>query len=73
MDIDNKTFKPVYTSVLAANEQADKWTAQQNISSINDNDGTKWQVEAVAEEGFESEISENYIYSQPNDANDNEL
>lgn len=63
MDIDNKTFKPVYTSVLAANEQADKWTAQQNISSISDNDGTKWRVEAIAEEGFESEISENYIYT----------
>ena len=63
MDIDNKVFKPVYTSVLAANEQAEKWTSEQNIRSIEDADGTVWQVEAVPEEGFESKMSDSYIYS----------
>ena len=63
MDIDNKVFKPVYTSVLAASEQAEKWTTEQSIRSIEDADGTVWQVEAVPEEGFENKLPDSYIYS----------
>ena len=63
MEKDYRISKPVLTSSIAAEKEAQNWTREQNIKTIKDADGDVWQVELVIEEGFESPLNDKFLFT----------